>query len=131
MTGGGSVFTTAGMRVTHGFELHCNILDLPNNLEINWDGGNNFHLDALTSAFCFDDPAIAPAPPKAPFDTYVGAGTGTLNGSPATIQFRLTDAGEPGTKDTAAYRIIQGGVVVLSVGPANLEKGNQQAHKNN
>jgi len=129
MTGGGSIFRADGIRVTHGFELHCNIADVPNSLEINWDGGNNFHLGALTSVTCFDDPAIAPQPPNAGFDTLVGAGTGTLNGAPATIEFTLTDAGEPGTKDTARYFIIQNGIVVLNVGPKNLEKGNQQAHK--
>ncbi len=129
MTGGGSVFTSAGLRVTHGFELHCDIRDLPNTLEINWDGGNNFNLNTLTSAFCSDDPAIAPQPPNAPFDTFVGAGTGTLNGLPATIKFTLTDAGEPGTTDTAKYEITQNSVVVLSVGPVALEKGNHQAHK--
>jgi hypothetical protein len=60
----------------------------------------------------------------------IATGTGTLNKEPATIEFTLTDAGEPGTKDTAKYVITQNGIVVLSVGPANLDKGNQQAHKN-
>ena len=69
MTGGGSVFTATGVRVTHGFELHCNVVDLPNNLEVNWDGGNNFHLESLTLAVCINDPSIDPAPPQAGFDT--------------------------------------------------------------
>jgi len=33
MTGGGSIFTDTGMRVTHGFELHCDATREPNNLE--------------------------------------------------------------------------------------------------
>jgi hypothetical protein len=126
MTGGGSIFTAAGARVTHGFELHCNIADVPNNLEINWDGGNNFHLTSLTSVTCIDDPAIAPPPPNAGFDTYIGTGVGTCNGLPATISFVLTDPGEPGTKDTAQYTIA--GACSLTAS-GNLDKGNQQAHK--
>ncbi|OLD61385.1 MAG: hypothetical protein AUI33_14645 [Ignavibacteria bacterium 13_1_40CM_2_61_4] len=31
MTGGGSVFTETGVRVTHGLELHCDANDQPNN----------------------------------------------------------------------------------------------------
>jgi hypothetical protein len=125
MTGGGSVFTTDGIRVTHGFELHCNKNDLPNNLEINWDGGNNFHLTTLTSVTCIDDPKINPRPPVAPFDTMIGAGVGTCNGLPASITFTLTDAGEPGTKDTATFHITGGCTLDVS---NFLDKGNQQAH---
>jgi len=36
MTGGGGVLTTAGVRVTHGFELHCDAVKPPNNLQVNW-----------------------------------------------------------------------------------------------
>jgi hypothetical protein len=125
MTGGGSVFTAGGLRVTHGFELHCNRNDEPNNLEINWDGGNNFHLTSLTSVFCINAPGIAPPPPNAGFDTYIGVGVGTCNGLPAAIEFTLTDAGEPGTLDTATYKIT--GSCNLTVS-GNLDKGNQQAH---
>ena len=45
MTGGGSIQCGDFGRVTHGFELHCfadGVIE-PNNLEINWGGGNNFH----------------------------------------------------------------------------------------
>jgi len=132
MTGGGSVFGGNSFRTTHGFELHCDKSNLPNNLEINWASGEKFHLEQLTSAFCFDDPAIAPKPPKAPFDTYVGTGIGRYNGVPgATAEWTFTDAGEPGTKDTAKIKITDaGGHVVLFVS-GNLEKGNQQAHDTN
>ena len=132
MTGGGSIFTPIGgvsTRVTHGFELHCNKNDDPNRLEINWTANgveNNFHLGTLTSASCTDDPAIAPPPPNASFDTYVGTGTGTCNGLPASISFRLTDAGEPGTSDTAQYTITGG--CSLSTASLPLTFGNQQAH---
>jgi hypothetical protein len=132
MTGGGSIFTPiAGVstRVTHGFELHCNRNDDPNRLEINWTANgveNNFHLGNLTSVTCSDDPAIVPNPPGASFDTYVGSGTGTCNGLPASISFSLTDAGEPGTSDTAQYTISGGCSLTTAILP--LTFGNQQAH---
>src|SRR5262249_39994874 len=111
MTGGGSVFTgpadtpAVGVRVTHGFEVQRNAADGPNNLEINLDG-NQIHIDVLTNAICLDDPAIAPNPPNAPFDTLIGRGTGSYNGVAGyTIAFTFTDAGEPGTRDTARYLV--------------------------
>jgi hypothetical protein len=128
MTGGGSVFTADGTRVTHGFEIHCDVTDVPNTLEINWAPANNFHMDVLDSATCLQTPAIQ-APPDAPFDTFIGTGTGKLNGVPgATIEFTFVDGGEPGTKDTAAYLIKDSHGTVLSVGTTFLTKGNQQAH---
>lgn len=128
MTGGGSVFTTAKNRVTHGFELHCDVAVQPNNLEVNWDG-NSFHMETLTSAVCTDDPAIQPQQPKTSFDTYTGGGTGRLNGvSGATATWVFTDAGEPGKNDRASIVIKNNlGVTVLTVS-GNLDKGNQQAH---
>jgi hypothetical protein len=130
MTGGGSVIDPAGnptTRVTHGFELYCDVTKGPNNLEVNWGNGNNFHLTSLTSATCTDDPSITPNPPAAGFDTYHGTGTGTLNGvAGATIDFTFTDAGEPGTSDHATI-IINGGATLSVSG--NLQNGNQQAHK--
>ena len=131
MTGGGSVFTKANGRVTHGFELHCDPEVGPNNLEINWGPGNHFHLEDLTSAVCTDDPNIAPPPPPAGFDTYNGTGTGSCNGVPgASITFTLTDAGEPGKNDTATFNITgcPGGLTLTVSG--NLNKGNHQAHAN-
>jgi hypothetical protein len=128
MTGGGSVFK-GDTRVTHGFEIRCN-LKKPNNLEVNWPEGNNFHMTELTSAICTDDPAINPKPPKAPFDTFTGKGTGKLNGvSGAKIEFVFTDAGEPGTKDKATMKIWDNkNNLVLEVSGL-LNKGNHQAHK--
>lgn len=130
MTGGGSVLASDGSRVTHGFEFHCNTAELPNNLEVNWGSGNNFHLENLVLASCSDDPAITPNPPIAGFDTYSGFGTGRYNGvSGATVEWTFTDAGEPGTKDTARLVIRDtGGNVVLSVA-GNLDRGNHQTHK--
>lgn len=129
MTGGGSIIDPTVGKVTHGFELQCNSTKTPNNLEVNWGKGNNFHLDAVTTATCSDDPSITPTPPKANFDTYKGTGTGKLNGKAgATIEWTFTDAGEPGKNDSAKIIIKDSSsTTVLSVS-GNLKSGNQQAH---
>ncbi len=95
MTGGGSVFAGVN-RVTHGFELHCDELDLPNNLEVNWGRGHRFHLEQLTSAICTEDPDIDQTPPgHSPFDTFIGEGIGRGNGvSGALISFTFVDGGK-------------------------------------
>lgn len=131
MTGGGSIFDPAGAytgRTTHGFELHCDLRE-PNNLEINWGPGNRFHLTDLTTANCPDDPTIAPDPPPAGFDTFIGTGVGRFNGAPGyCIAFTLTDAGEPGVDDNADFLITDcAGTTILDVGN-ELTFGNHQAH---
>jgi hypothetical protein len=119
-TGGGSIFTGAGVRVTHGFELHCDASDVPNSLEINWPD-SRFHLSSLTTAQCSVNNGVA---------TIVGTGVGLYNGTTsATISFTFTDAGEPGTSDLASYLITAGANVVLNASNT-LTFGNQQYHKN-
>ena len=134
MTGGGSVFYTVHgskgkVRVTHGFQLHCDAAVDPNNLQVNWNKGEKFHMESLDSAVCSDDGSIDEGNPVAGFDTYVGEGTGRYNGVPGyTIEFTFTDAGEPGKNDTADITIIAPDAsVVLSVS-GKITKGNQQAH---
>ena len=132
MTGGGSVFTDDGERVTHGFELHCGDGTIgPNNLEINFSG-NRFHLESLTSGVCSDDPDESPLPRQAPFEIFDGMGIGRFNGvSGFDITFQLTDFGEPGRRDIAEFDITApDGTEILTVsGP--LEFGNHQAHPEN
>ena len=120
-TGGGSIFTDAGVRVTHGFELHCNASDRPNNLEINW-ASSRFHLDTLLTAACSVNPETGVA-------TLIGTGAGSYNGSAgATIEFTITDAGEPGRSDFFSVLVTEsGGSVVLSAS-GTLTFGNQQYH---
>ena len=133
MTGGGSIFPTENLRVTHGFELHCDVNDKPNRLQVNWEG-NRFHLEELTSAQCSDDPTINPLPRQAPFDTYRGTGTGRYNGKDgARIDFKLTDAGEPGRRDRARFEIrdASGKRVLHGTAAKRLTFGNHQAHPNN
>ncbi|CAN5354145.1 hypothetical protein BH20ACT22_BH20ACT22_15190 [soil metagenome] len=113
MTGGGSIIKPNGLRVTHGFVLHCSLEgqapDGPNSLEINWLGGdteNNFHLTDLTFAACRDADGYEEEMPEAGFDTMRGAGTGSLNGDDGyTIKFFITDQGEPGTADRLRFAI--------------------------
>ena len=62
MTGGGSVFTVDGVRVTRGFERHCDLRE-PNNIEVNWPG-NRFHMTELTAAVCTNNPAVDQTPPR-------------------------------------------------------------------
>jgi hypothetical protein len=137
MTGGGRLDTS--QIVTHGFELHCNINHQPNNLEINWfdsnGNENHFKLDGLYDAICVDSAEI-PNPPAAPFDVYEAHGFGKYNGvDGARIYFVLVDAGEPGTKDSARFKITNADhEVVLDVGTGQgvlLDQGNHQAHKEN
>ena len=63
--------------------------------------------------------------------TLTGSGTGTWRAdgttSPATIDFVVTDAGEPGTADRATYTIRVGGTVVLTA-TGTLDRGNHQFH---
>ena len=127
-TGGGTIGTNRDPRVTHGFELHSNVSELPNNLEVNW-GGNHFHLGMLTQTICFDDPAIDPTPPHAGCDTIHGWGEGKYNGATGYhVEFIFTDAGEPGKVDWAWIKITDsnGGIVMEVSG--FLKSGNQQAH---
>lgn len=130
MTGGGSVFTADGRRVTHGFVLRCTAAGTRHDaLQINWGDGNRFHLESLSAATCTDDPSISPNPPPAGFDTHTGSGRGRFNGRDgATAEWKFTDAGEPGTADTASIVIRDAaGAVVLEVS-GSLQRGNQQAH---
>ena len=68
-----------GFKITHGFELHCDADNEPNNLQVNWedaDEKHNPHLLDLTSARCTDsDPnECLECPVEAGFDTYKGEG---------------------------------------------------------
>lgn len=136
MTGGGSVFTVNDVRVTRGFEIHCD-LRKPNNIEVNWPD-NSFHMTELTSAVCTDTVAVQAPPQSSPFDTFQGTGAGKLNNKPGGhIQFVFVDAGEPGTSDTAWIKVYDAdnNLVLYVPGdpnvPGYLQYGNLQTHKDN
>jgi hypothetical protein len=128
MTGGGQ---TANSAASHGMEVGCDVGSNHHNLEINWAGGNNFHMDTITSVTCYLDPALPdPAPPPAGFNTMVLNGTGTYNNQPGAAVFAIfTDAGEPGTNDQALIQVTFNASNVLNVPFATIATGNQQAHK--
>src|SRR3990172_1171219 len=87
-------------QLTHGFELHCDATQGPNNLEINWLK-NKFHLEELESAKCIDD-GTQNEPPPSPqpgptLDVYTGSGFGRYNGvCGAYAIWAMDDNGEPG-----------------------------------
>jgi hypothetical protein len=126
MTGGGD-FISNNTLITFGTEVHCDTTT-PNNLEINWNG-NHFHLDVLPYANCYL--LGNPTPPPAPFNTFLGTGYGSYNGTPGYhIDFVLQDNGEPGRNDVAEFYITApNGDVVLATNPTALQSGNLQAHK--
>ena len=136
--------------LTHGFELHCDPSQGPNNLEVNWGGkkdGHRFHLEELESATCIDDQTPNEPPPSPhpgpTLDVYTGQGTGRYNGEcGASAQWIMEDNGEPGKNDTIIKLVIfdAGGNLVLNIddpqNPLNLKSGNHQwvphpeSHKN-
>jgi hypothetical protein len=128
-TGGGFQFDENDVRVTRGFTIHCDNL-LTNNLEINWAGGQNFHLDKNSLSDIVCTLPNEPNPPVAPVSRIDATGTGTLNSLPgAVITFTLIDRGEPGKdNDEAALHIEFGGQVVLDVPLGPIDGGNIQAH---
>ncbi len=83
----------------------------------------------MTGASCSEDPSFSEGQPAAGFNTYQGTGTGKLHGvGGATVQWTLTDHGEPGSSDTASFKVTDAaGNVVLNV-TGTLTGGNIQAH---
>jgi hypothetical protein len=111
VTGGGHQLAMTAevgerVRVTRGFTLHCDIT-LSNNLEINWPGGNDWHIERFVDdAFCRDDPNFAPIPPTASADTYVGLDVGRLNNVQGAVAcWVFEDHGEPGSMDRAMIHV--------------------------
>jgi len=131
MTGGGNFRASDGTVAHHGFQLRCDAEDRRQNLEINWGKGQNFHLTAVASVSCYDDPKLDPEHPAASIDTLVLTGTGRFNNKDgATITLVFTDAGEPGFNDGVQMVIRDAqGKVVLDVSSTTLIGGNHQAHK--
>jgi len=140
--GGGKVYVPKSnnkpsFTLTHGFELHCDATQAPNNLEINWNG-NRFHLDKLVKAECIDD-GTHNEPPPSPhpgptLDVYKGEGYGLYNGKcGAYATWSMDDNGEPGKTDHILSLVIkdEDNNVVLNIGKPDynalkLQKGNHQ-----
>ena len=118
-----------GLSVTAGLTLDCDRTP-PNNLEINWGGGDHFHMTSFNSVTC--ELIGNPKPPVAPINEMIGMGTGRYDGADGyTVQFTLIDNGEPGRKDKLSFLIFETANpsnVVLSLPLQFLTKGNLQAH---
>jgi len=133
-TGGPNAVEVGGAKVTTGLQIHCHPKDPSVNFEINWGGGENFHLTDVTTVSCFDSPSETPQPPRAPVDTIVATGYGTYNNAAGyTIVFTLVDSGEPDNKRTdkiaiLIYRTADPTDVKLRVVLQNITAGNIQAH---
>lgn len=129
-TGGGRQIV-AGLRVTMGLTVHCDLF-LSNNLQVNWKGGSFHMTEHLETVECSDNPDINQSPPAAPLDTLVGVGAGRYNGQDGfTIEFTLVDGGEPGREDGAdllIYETADPSNIVLEVPFQSLANGNLQAH---
>ena len=125
MYGGGSFPISSGTNAFYGFTLST-VDNPPNRMTVCWKDStgksNKFCLTQLTSALLYDDPTITPNPPRNGFDTYMGTGTGTLNGvAGAMASWTFTDKGNPGTNDTVNMSIkdSNGLVVLMTVGTVN------------
>ncbi len=144
-TGGGKVVvsnaivpTSGSVTVTKGFEVECDLDPPHENLELNWDGGNHFHMNTITSAHC--TLPGDPTPPKANVNQIDASGTGKFNGTPGyTVVFTLIDNGEPGKNDQAGFVVCltdpvnpnscsTSTSIVLSVPVQPVSTGNIQAH---
>lgn len=149
MTGGGKVTNPDGTKVSHGFALRCPCTDgttdqddgcgkrqkKHDTLQVNWGNGNKFHLEHVTESWCTDDPTINPGrddhhdESEAQFDTHSGKGTGRYNGrSGAKVEWKFTDAGEPGTNDHVTLKIIDAAGQQVLLVSGSLQGGNHQAH---
>jgi hypothetical protein len=144
-TGGGKVVVSnaiipasGSVTVTKGFEVECDLDPMHENLELNWDGGNHFHMNMITSAIC--TLPGDPTPPKANVNRIDASGTGNYDNQPGyTVVFTLIDNGEPGKSDQAGFVVCltdpinpnscsTSTSIVLSVPLQNVSTGNIQAH---
>ncbi len=142
MTGGGYFYARAAddglVKVTHGFELHCRTATKPQRLQVNWSGGNSFHLTDLEDSYCAEE-GYDEENPRAPFDTYYGEGTGRLttrDGGKETgwATWRFVDDGEPGGAnanggDELLIEVYNSDGVLIMFADGQLTKGNHQAHR--
>ena len=102
-------------------------------LTVNWkavagNAAQSFTLTGLNSLACTGS-GLAAGAPTADFNVAEGTGSGTVNGHPATISFRLEDNGEPGTRDRVTLTISSPGYPNgdLTVTGAALTKKNLDA----
>src|SRR5260370_40773890 len=97
MSGGGEM---GGVAARHGFNLGCSTNSVHHSLEVNWAGGNNFHLDSILFVDCYMNTNLKPAnpsPPAANFNTLFLTVLGEFNGQLGTaVTLTFTDQLELG-----------------------------------
>ena len=108
MFGGGTQFTSTGMQVNYGMDLHCDPAVQPNYLQATWGEGIVFMLQQMTSGSCTG----------LPHNTHTGAGIGTINGEAgATAEWIFFDGGQPGVWTDSGQLVIKNaaGETVIAV----------------
>jgi hypothetical protein len=120
---------------THGFAVRCDPSAGPSKIESNWRDAkgvhHNFQLTSLTSAACYYDSSLGHTGYHlASFNTWVGNGTGILDGKAGfSIYAVFTDQGEPARgKDPSTFIITGPSGVVLDINNAVLLTGIHRAH---
>lgn len=132
MTGGGSIKVSKTSKVSYGATLRCDTSTpgLSQRLQVNWGKGQKFHLTEIAEPTCSNSATISEGKPFAGFDTYSGSGTGRYKGvDGATAEWTLTDAGEPGKRDTFRIKVTTAGGNVVLNATGKLSAGNNQAHR--
>jgi hypothetical protein len=126
LTGGGWLSTDDG-KSHHQIHLGCTAAE-GGTLRINAPAGR-FVLEHVDFALCVDDAALDSSGPRAGWEIHRGSGTGSFNGAGGyTIEWVLTDEGEPGRSDGWSIVVRDaGGAIVLSE-DGSLDGGNHQAH---
>ena len=129
MTGGVTIPSDLYRNLKVSLTIHCDN-KLSNNIQINWNNGENWHLDknSLSNIIC--QKVADPRPPVADIDVFSGNATGTLNNvSGSKLSFTFFDRGEPGREDRVSLKITDpSGNVVLNVVDVKVQSGNLQAH---
>lgn len=130
---------SGSVTVTKGFEVDCDMMPAHENLELNWNGSDHFHMNTITSASCILT-GNPPNPPTAPVNQITASGTGSYDNMPGyTVVFTLWDQGEPGRNDQAGFVVCltdpvhpntcsTSTSIVLSVPLQLVSTGNIQAH---
>ncbi len=129
MTGGVTIPSDLYRNLKVSLTIHCDN-KLSNNIQINWNNGENWHLDKNSLSDIVCQKVADPRPPVADIDVFTGNATGTLNNqSGSKLSFTFFDRGEPGREDRVSLKITDpSGNVVLNVVDAQVRTGNLQAH---
>ena len=129
-TGGGKQVEAGGLaKITRGLTIHCDLL-LSNNLEINWDGGNNFHmLEHLETIACFDDRASIRRGRRRRSTRWSAAARDASMGRRRLDRVHAHRRRRAGTRRQDGFTITApNGTVVANVPASSLPRGNLQAH---